>query len=142
LISAIRKLAVAAVLAFALTPALVAASGLSAPPEARAAVLRWLSLIDGQDYGAAWDQASPSLQREISRTEWSEALKAGNSQLGPLRKRTLGQSRIERNPPAAPQGEYSLFRFSSEYATAIVSECVVLQQESGVWKIVAFWLEE
>jgi hypothetical protein len=137
-----KHLAYASLLALICFPAMALGAGPSAPDEAHDAAGRWLRLVDGQDYGAAWDQASPLLQKEIAKEEWAEALNTAAVQLGPLRKRTLAHSRLDQNPPTVPVREYSLFKFSSEYTAATLFEYVVLQQDGGEWKVVGFWLEE
>lgn len=142
MVSTMKHLAFASLLVLICLPAVGASAGPSAPSEAHEAAGQWLRLVDGQDYGAAWEQASPLLQKEISKAEWSEALDTAAEQLGPLRKRTLEHSRLDQNPPTVPVREYSLFKFSSEYTAATLFEYVVLQQDAGEWKVVGFWLEE
>ena len=120
--------------------AVAAQSGQTGPAEASASA--WLSLIDTQNYGASWDQASRAFRARVSREQWSEAARGARTPFGELQKRTLKSATSATSLPGAPDGEYVVIQFNSafEHKAAAVETVTMMHEADRAWRAVGYFV--
>lgn len=115
--------------------------------------LEWLAVIDAERYNEAWGQCSDGLQADISAVEWSEGLAKVRGQLGIPIARKMAKLVPTDYLPDAPNGDYMVVSFESEFAgrSESTNEIVVLEkavvftselQEAlqGKWVVAAYYI--
>ena len=117
-----------------------AQSAQTGPAEASASA--WLSLVDTQNYGASWDQASGFFRGKISREQWSEAARGARTPFGELQKRTLKSATAATTLPGAPDGEYVVVQFNSafQHKAAAIETVTVTHDADRVWRVVGYFI--
>jgi hypothetical protein len=117
-----------------------AQSAQTGPAETSASA--WLSLVDTQNYGASWDQASGFFRGKISREQWSAAARGARTPFGELQKRTLKSATAATTLPGAPDGEYVVVQFTSvfEHKAAAVETVTVTHEADRAWRVVGYFI--
>lgn len=137
-----KTLAALLATALLLAAALPALAG-GGQAQARQAAQAWLELLDQGRYGQAWDQASPLLQKNISRAEWESRLRRLAAKTGPAGQRKLLRSQAMTNPPDAPPGDYVLLIYAPGFPNSpMILEQVALRRGSGGrWRVAGYILK-
>lgn len=113
-----------------------------ADSEALAAADRWLALIDRGDAEASWSAASNLLRSAIDEARWSEALRRAQGPIGRPRSREVERLRYATELPGAPDGEYVVVEYATEFERKRNgSELVTLMREpDGVWRVAGYYV--
>jgi hypothetical protein len=138
-----RRIAWLAGLAAVVAFAAVAQPAGEADGQATEATQRWLKLMDGGNYGEAWDAASIRFRNNVPRTVWIEQAAKTRGPLGAVTSHQAQRRSVERNPPGAPPGEYVRIEFETGFAEwpAARSEAVSLIREGAEgWRVVGYFL--
>jgi hypothetical protein len=109
---------------------------------AEAAATAWLALNDHGDFAASWAQAAPVFQTSISQTNWMNALSNARIPLGSLTARKVASARYSRSLPGAPDGEYVVIRYQSdfEHKMGAVETVTPMLQPDGSWKVAGYFI--
>lgn len=75
----------------------------------------WLKLIDAGQYGAAWDEASSSFRKAVSRSVWETKAAAAREPLGKVLSRKIASQQLTHELPGAPDGTYVLLTFDTRF---------------------------
>jgi hypothetical protein len=132
---------------FVLAAALAAASAHAQQPDAvRDAVdaaNRWLVPADAADGAATWDQAASAFRAAVSRDDWSTALGQVRQPLGAVTSRTMVSSEYKRALPGAPDGEYVVIRYDTqfEHKAHAVETVVPMRERDGSWKVSGYFVK-
>lgn len=124
-------------------PAAPAADPATAAKEAAAAKAagEWLKLIDGAEYGKAWDESASVFRERVTRQQWVDGVPKNRSEFGAFKSRTPTGTAYRTSIPGAPEGEYVMVRFTSEFEKNPASEEVVtVMLQSGAWRPVGYLL--
>jgi len=135
----------------AAAPYLAAALFLAAAPlwaqeepqlaKAETAALSWLALADTGDYGRSWDQAAGLFQGSISRTTWTGALGNARQPLGKVISRKLKTAVFKRSLPGAPDGEYVVIQYKTQFEHHAATETVTpMLDKDGAWKVSGYFI--
>ncbi len=110
--------------------------------QARAAAEHWLALADKGQHGVAWSEAAESLQKAVGKPEWEQALQSARTQLGGLKRRTLKSATYTKKLPGAPEGEYVVIVYSSEFAgkADAVETVTPARAGDGSWKVSGYFV--
>ena len=110
--------------------------------ERQAAAEAWLGLVDQGAYGRSWDQAAPFLKNAISRVKWHEALRAFREPLGALVGRSLKSRQYATELPGAPDGEYVVIQFATEFENKQngVETVTPMLAADGAWRIAGYFI--
>src|SRR3954447_1258156 len=130
-------------LAVVLVVVQIAVGAPSAPTgPAETSASAWLSLVDTQNYGASWDQASGFFRGKISREQWSAAARGARTPFGELQKRTLKSATAATTLPGAPDGEYVAVQFTSvfEHKAAAAETVTVTHEADRDWRVVGYFI--
>lgn len=118
------------------------AIGVAASPltEAREAAQRWQAVIDEGSYGESWEQAATLFRIGISKENWQKRARASRRELGKPLARQFKSATFTRGLPGAPEGEYVIVQFISQFETrSSALETVSMTRElDGVWRVAVY----
>jgi hypothetical protein len=102
----------------------------------------WLALLDAGNFGAAWDGASPHLKSVVTRQKWITGLIAARKPFGKLKQRMPVKFARSHSMPDAPDGDYSLLEFESEFANGKrASEQIIwMLGDKQVWRVSGYFI--
>jgi len=97
----------------------------------------WLALLDAGKFGPAWDGASPYLKSVVTRQKWVTGVAAARNPFGKFKQRIPVKFARSHSMPDAPDGDYSLLEFESEFANGKrASEQVIwMLGDNQVWRV-------
>lgn len=133
---------------------LVVAAALFASPMAHAqqpdavknavdAAGRWLVLADAGDGAATWDGAAPVFKANVTKTAWTDALKAARQPLGAVKSRKVASSTFTHTLPGAPAGDYVVIQYDTQFERQehAVETVVPMRDTDGSWKVSGYFVK-
>lgn len=125
-------------IAAAATPALAA----DTVAAARKAAESWLELVDAEDYAASWQQAAAFFKKQVSQAQWQAAATKARGPLGQLEGRSLAASQATSSLPGAPDGEYVVIQYKSDFANkkGAVETITPMKDPDGVWRVSGYFI--
>jgi hypothetical protein len=110
--------------------------------KAQAAAKSWLVLTDGAKYGPSWDDASSLFKAAVQRADWERSIKGVRSPLGALKNRKVKSATFARTLPGAPDGEYVVLVFESEFENkaAAVETVTPMLDKDGTWRVSGYYI--
>jgi hypothetical protein len=111
--------------------------------DAVAAADRWLVAADAGDGAATWDRAAAAFQAAVSKADWSAALAQVRQPLGAVTSRKLVSSEYKRAQPGAPDGEYVVIQYDTQFAHKphVVETVVPMRERDGSWKVSGYFVK-
>lgn len=108
--------------------------------EAREAAQRWLVLIDEGAYGESWEQAATLFRIGVSKENWQKAARSARRQIGKALVRQFKTATFTRGLPGAPEGEYVIVQFISQFENKVSAlEAVSMTHEpDGAWRVAVY----
>jgi hypothetical protein len=102
----------------------------------------WLALLDAGKFGAAWDGAAPYLKSVVTRQKWIAGLTAAREPFGKLKQRAPVKFARSHAMPEAPEGDYSIIEFDSEFANGkVASEQVIwMLGDNQDWHVSGYYI--
>ena len=136
-----RQLAVA-ILTIALSPITGIAKD-SAESQAQAADLTWLAMVDQGKYAQSWEAASDSFQSAMKEEDWQRALDHARTPLGKVLKRKLSTSKYTTSLPGAPDGQYVVTVFSTQFEHKFSAQerVVAKRGQDGSWRVTGYFIK-
>ena len=109
---------------------------------AQEAATTWLALTDGGKYAQSWDAAAAYFRGSITKAAWQQALQGVRSPLGRVLSRTLQSATIARSLPGAPDGEYVVLQFQTQFANkqAAVETVTPMKDADGTWRVAGYYI--
>jgi hypothetical protein len=103
----------------------------------------WLSLIDDEKYHESWEEASESLQKQVSRDRWRQVMRTVRESLGEMQNRKLVRAKFHDKLPGHPAGEYILIHYATSFESKPdASEIITLTKESdGSWRVSGYYVK-
>lgn len=103
----------------------------------------WLALTDAGKYSESWDSAAVLFRAAMTKPDWEKALKSARSPLGALKGRTVKSATYARTLPGAPEGEYVVVQFESQFENkALAIETVTpMREKDGSWKVSGYFIK-
>jgi len=137
-----QKLVLIIGMAVALAAGFASAADSDAVPKAQAAAKAWLGLIDTGKYGESWDQAAAIFKSSISKPDWEKGLTGIRSQLGAIKSRALKSATFAKTLPGAPDGEYVVIQFDSQFENkaAAVETVTPMHEKDGSWRVAGYFI--
>jgi hypothetical protein len=119
-----------------------AASVSAATAAATDAANKWLAVMDAGQTAAAWDAAAPMMQTAVTRETWSSVGSQVRAPLGAVKLRQQGSAGYTRTLPNAPQGEYVVIQYNTDFANraGAVETVVPMRQPDGSWKVSGYFV--
>lgn len=101
----------------------------------------WLDLVDKNQYGESWEQASIIMKRTVSKKEWDRILDAVRKPLGNVIKRQLAQQLPAQNPKHMPKGDYMVILYQTSFSNKPnAKELITLSYERGQWRVITYMI--
>jgi hypothetical protein len=109
--------------------------------DAESAARHWLELTDAGNFDRSWDDEI--FQEHVTRPAWASAAANARSPLGGLLSRKVRSARYARTLPGAPDGEYVVIKFETNFenrpnATEIVTPA---RAKDGSWKVSGYFIK-
>ncbi|VXB91715.1 DUF4019 domain-containing protein [Massilia sp. 9I] len=102
----------------------------------------WLAQVDAGDYAGSWKEGAATFRGLVSQERWNEALRGARAPLGAVKSRTLARAQHTLKLPGAPEGEYVVIEYRTEFATRAGTETVVPMREAdGSWKVSGYFVK-
>ncbi len=110
---------------------------------ARSAARSWLALTDSGKYGESWDDASPFFKAAVTKADWVKALTAARSPLGAVKARKVKSAMFTRTLPGAPDGEYVVIQFESQFENkaSAVETVTPMHDKDGAWRVSGYFIK-
>ncbi len=102
----------------------------------------WLAAADRGDGAQSWKSAGKQFRNAITEERWAQSLKQVRPPLGAVSQRAVFATQFRKNFPGAPDGEYALVVFRSNFAKkSDARETVTLEREpDGVWRVIGYFI--
>jgi len=101
----------------------------------------WLGLVDNQNWSESWNSAGSFFRSKVSEKTWPSTILSVRDPLGALQSRSILKVTKATSLPDAPDGEYELIEFQSDFANKRGAiETLVLMQEGHTWKTVGYFI--
>lgn len=107
------------------------------------AAKKWLALVDNGKYGASWDEAASFFKSNISKAEWEQKVKPVREPFGKVLSRKLKSTKYATALPGAPDGEYVMIQFDTQFAkkkTSIETITPMLDKD-GKWRVSGYYIK-
>ena len=133
---------------FAFLAVLLAALSANASNEAEIAKAKeaaqaWLALADAGNGGESWRTAASAFRAAVPQDKWEQSLAAARGPLGALKNRTVSSAKYSRTMPGAPDGEYVVLQYSSQFANkaSAVETITPMRDKDGSWKVSGYYVK-
>jgi len=133
LVLAVMVVALSAGLCFAASP----------EKKAKSAANNWLELIDNKDYAKSYDDAASFFKANINKGDWVQTCGSLRDMLGKVEYRKLKSSRRESRMQGAPDGEYVILVYETDFKKkANAQEIVVpMLDKDGKWRVSGYHVD-
>ena len=138
-----KTLLAASVATFLLIGFSTSADDSNAVAQAQVAAKSWLALTDSAKYGQSWEDAASLFKGAVTRVDWEKALNGVRSPLGAMKVRNVKSVTFTRSLPGAPDGEYVVIQFESQFenkATAIET-VTPMHDTDGTWRVSGYFIK-
>lgn len=99
----------------------------------------WLTLLDRQDWGSAWEGSALSFRTTVPLPTWMDAIPRVREPLGRLVERMPAESSYKSNLPGQPAGDYVTVIFLSKFESKEIQEVVTTALEpDGRWRVTGY----
>ncbi len=104
------------------------------------AAKEWLKLIDSEEFGTSWDQASLLVKDTVTRDEWIMTMNSLTKQYAMrVDRKTDGVTWLT-VLPGAPESDYCEVRFFSEMDGREVHETITMQKADEEWLVAGYFI--
>jgi hypothetical protein len=109
---------------------------------ALASATAWLALADGGKYPETWDQAAGYFRNALSKDQWVASLERGRTPLGKVVARKLKSKMYTRTLPGAPDGEYVVIMYDTEFENkrSAVETVTPMLDKDGKWRVAGYFI--
>jgi len=102
---------------------------------------RWLALVDGLQYQESWNRAAALFKHQVTARQWLQAMSAARNPLGNLVSRRLVAANYTTSLPGAPDGEYVVLQFKTEFKNKKDAvETVTPMFDRGQWRVSGYYV--
>ena len=110
---------------------------------AKAAALAWLAVVDAGHYAQSWDQGAVLFQEGVPKAQWESAVESARLPLGAVKSRQLTSATFARSLPGAPDGEYVVILFETDFQSraAAVETVTPMREKDGSWKVSGYFIK-
>ncbi|MYD96106.1 MAG: DUF4019 domain-containing protein [Gammaproteobacteria bacterium] len=104
----------------------------------------WLAMMDAGEYEQSWEAAAPWFRDNIgSVDQWLAKARETRKPLGELRSRELQMTTFKTNPMGAPDGEYTIVVYDSQWEKGDILETVSMQRQADAsWLVVGYHVKQ
>lgn len=114
----------------------------AAEAEARDAAEAWLRFIDEGDASRSWEQASSTFRGAVTESKWASSLGTVRERLGRPLHRTLDTATFTTELPGAPDGNYVVLTYRTEFERKKHgTETVVPELDGDTWRVSGYFVK-
>lgn len=119
-----------------------AATDSDASAQAQIAAQSWLRLTDSGQYGESWGDAASVFKAAITEPDWAKAVSNVRAPLGAVKTRQLKSATFARSLPGAPEGEYVVIRYETEFAnkSGAIETVTPMRDKDGAWRVSGYYV--
>jgi hypothetical protein len=109
---------------------------------AQVAAKSWLALTDSAKYGQSRDEAASFFKSAVTKADWEKAVKGARSPLGAVKARKVKSATFTRTLPGAPDGEYVVIQFESQFENkaAAIETVTPMRDKDGAWRVSGYYI--
>ena len=109
---------------------------------AEQATLSWLSELDAGDYQNSWKNAASLFKEQVTQKQWKKAASGVRKPLGAVKSRERIHESYSTSLPGAPDGEYVVFQFQTEFENkSRAIETVTPMLDDGKWRVSGYFVK-
>lgn len=102
----------------------------------------WLILLDKGKYSEAWKKSSSFLKSQVTKKEWDTKIKGLRVAFGEMLMRKVLSRELATRLPGAPDGEYVVIRFSTDFKNKKqAEETVTMMLKNGKWQVAGYYIK-
>jgi hypothetical protein len=107
-----------------------------------ASAQQWLKIIDAGKYAEGWESASEYLKNAVPRDAFIQSLQGVRKPLGKMKNRTLSLAQYTTRLPGAPDGEYVVIQFKTEFENkaAAIETITPHKEKDGQWRTSGYYI--
>ncbi len=111
--------------------------------KAQVAAKSWLALTDGAKYGQSWDDAASVFKGAVTKADWERGIKGVRAPLGAVKTRKVKSAAFTRTLPGAPDGEYVVIQFESQFENkaAAIETVTPMRDKDGAWRVSGYYIK-
>lgn len=111
-------------------------------PESLARAENFLKFVDAGDWKGSWEAAGASFQDEATLEEWIAVIEPAREQIGAFESRKLITVQRTSTLPGAPEGDYEVLQYQSEFAAVDIGavETLIMVQGAGGWDVAGYFV--
>ena len=99
----------------------------------------WLTLLDRQDWGRAWETSAGVFRSTVPLPNWMDGIPKVRAPLGAFVERTPGDSMYKTKLEGRPDGDYVTVAFNTKFDKQEVQELVTTVREAdGKWRVTGY----
>jgi hypothetical protein len=107
------------------------------------AAQKWLALVDQGKYAESWKTSSELFRSSISSKDWEQTLVRTCKPLGRMLSRTVQSATHTTSVPGAPEGEYVVVQFDTDYENKpkAVETVTPTLDKDGKWRVSGYYIQ-
>lgn len=104
---------------------------------------QWLEIVDSSNYVKSWEISSELFKKAITKENWEKALEQVRLPLGEMVKRELRTKEFKTSLPGAPDGEYVVIVYSTEFKNKENSYETItpMKDKDGKWRVSGYYIK-
>jgi hypothetical protein len=101
---------------------------------------KWLGYIDKRAYQASWFSTAPLFQQSISLEKWQASMETKRAPLGKMVARRLFNASARKSLPGAPDGDYWVLQFRTqfEFKQSSVETVTLAKSDKNGWQAIGY----
>lgn len=118
-------------------------TGAAVTPAATAAAESWLAGIDAGNYSQCWKEASALFRGGVTEAAWANSMETFRKPLGDVVSRKLSSTRLVKEMPGAPDGQFAVMQFDSSFSgqKSAVETVTFLLEKDGQWRAAGYFIK-
>lgn len=111
-------------------------------PDSLARAENFLKFVDAGDWAGSWEVAGASFQNAATLEEWIQAVEPVREQVGEFKSRKLITVQRTSTLPGAPEGDFEILQYESEFAAVDFGavETLIMVQGTNGWDVAGYFV--
>jgi hypothetical protein len=106
------------------------------------AAKEWLAVVDSKEYKKSWLEAAPFFKEHVKEKQWEDQISTVRGPLGKVESRELIEAQFTKTLPGAPEGEYVVIRFKTNFSGKPNSvETITPMMADGSWRVSGYFIK-
>ena len=106
------------------------------------AAKEWLAGVDSKEYKKSWLEAAPFFKEHVKEEQWEDQISTVRGPLGKAESREFIDAQFTTTLPGAPQGEYAVIRFKTNFSGKPNSvETITPMMANGSWRVSGYFIK-